>query len=322
MAVYNADKRFLLCQLDSILAQTKAPDEVIISDDNSSDDTFIFISDYIKKHSLNWQIFGQKKNLGYIDNFAFLLGKAAGDYIALADQDDVWHSDKLAVMCAALDKAPPAMGVACAYGLIDGNGQRIMHTGKKKSSNHGIYPRAVPLGESEIVNSFSTRDMPECLCNRFIGCSVMLRRSVAEEYLAYKLHNIPHDWELCLIAEASGGMFFLNRELMDYRLHGGNTIGLRFSGSESNTPDEDSRKRLALEFYNAAIRMKEICARHSIEAPKNIERYAEKRIKVTSDYSAAAWISLLPDIKLYRRQCSLRQRLGDLYVILRHKLRK
>ena len=278
------------------------------------------IKNYINKNKLDWTLIAQNSNLGYIGNFAFLLGRAAGDYIALCDQDDLWHDDKTAVLCSLLDNNPSMQAAACAYGLIDESGEKITREGNKRSANHGIYPRPLKSGEAEPVNSFFTKDMPECLCNRFIGCSLAIRKSVALQYLSYQSHDIPHDWELCLIAEASGGLMFLNEELMDYRLHSNNTIGLHLEKKTGIKPDEDSRKRLAAEFARAVKRMKEICLANGIEAPKNIERYAENRFKVVSDYSLAAYFRLFLNIKLYRRQYSLRQRLGDIYTLARHKL--
>lgn len=97
MATYNGEK-YIERQLTTLLEQTRRPDEVIICDDVSTDNTAQLVQDFIKEHSLadKWHFSINEKNLGYRKNFAQALAKATGNYIFLADQDDDWHLDKIA----------------------------------------------------------------------------------------------------------------------------------------------------------------------------------------------------------------------------------
>ena len=70
MCTYNGEK-YILPQLESIHAQTVAPDEVIICDDNSTDQTVSIIRDFIKEHGLEdtWSLHCNEENKGYPGNF-------------------------------------------------------------------------------------------------------------------------------------------------------------------------------------------------------------------------------------------------------------
>ena len=124
MATYNG-AGFILEQLDSIRTQKLKPDQVIICDDCSTDQTVVLIKDYITKHQLtDWQLIENQENLGHYRTFIKLASLAEHDIVFFADQDDKWLSDKT----AALQKVLLETGSAMVYGqsyLIDQNGQVI-----------------------------------------------------------------------------------------------------------------------------------------------------------------------------------------------------
>ena len=95
LAVYNSNLFYLQSQLDSIENQVRQPDELIITDDNSSNDTLIFLKKYSKNSSLNVKIITNNKNVGYSQNFMNGIKVATGDVIFLCDQDDIWDRDKI-----------------------------------------------------------------------------------------------------------------------------------------------------------------------------------------------------------------------------------
>ena len=105
MAVYNGEK-YILQQLDSIKNQTLAPDEVIIHDDKSTDESVSIVVDYIKKNGLKWSIVVNNVNQGYSRNFSNLIKEARGDIVFLADQDDVWLPDKIEKMTKVMEEHP------------------------------------------------------------------------------------------------------------------------------------------------------------------------------------------------------------------------
>ena len=92
MAAYNGEL-YIAQQLDSILNNIKINDEVIISDDGSSDRTREIIRDYIVKDNRIKLVDGPQK--GVVKNFENALEYANGEIIFLCDQDDVWKDNKI-----------------------------------------------------------------------------------------------------------------------------------------------------------------------------------------------------------------------------------
>lgn len=94
MATYNGAK-YLQEQLDSFLAQTRLPDEIIICDDVSTDETANILLNFMHSAPFKVEIVRNECNLGYTKNFEKAISLCTGDIIFLSDQDDVWFSHKL-----------------------------------------------------------------------------------------------------------------------------------------------------------------------------------------------------------------------------------
>ena len=135
MSTYNG-KSFIKKQLDSILNQTVIPDEVIICDDCSSDDTVDIISNYITVNNLNtWTLSVNKKNLGYKANFYQGILKSKGDYVFFSDQDDVWLPNKIELMMQTFNEHPEIWTINCGVCLINEFDNPIKEKIEKNWSN-------------------------------------------------------------------------------------------------------------------------------------------------------------------------------------------
>ena len=123
MATYNGE-RFLKKQLDSILAQTYQDIELIICDDCSADHTYDILTSYAKKDS-RIKIYANTENLGFKKNFEKAISLCTGEYIALADQDDIWPAEKLETELSKLGQ----YDLVCTNAsLIDANGTSMQMT--------------------------------------------------------------------------------------------------------------------------------------------------------------------------------------------------
>lgn len=100
MCTYNG-ARFVREQLDTILAQTYPLHELLVQDDCSTDGTWDILQAYADRHP-SVKVSRNAHNLGLNRNFYAALAKASGDFIAVADQDDRWEADKLAVQMQAI----------------------------------------------------------------------------------------------------------------------------------------------------------------------------------------------------------------------------
>jgi glycosyltransferase involved in cell wall biosynthesis len=104
MCTYNG-ARFLPAQLESIATQNRRPDEIVICDDGSTDETQFVIKEFAEKSSLPVVVHTNPQNLGSVKNFERAIELCTGDVIALSDQDDVWREDKLKLIEAAFERS-------------------------------------------------------------------------------------------------------------------------------------------------------------------------------------------------------------------------
>jgi len=118
MCTYNGS-HYLGPQLESIAAQKRMPDELVVCDDRSSDDTVSLVNHFARTAPFPVKIFINEKNLGYTKNFEKVIGLCEGDIIALSDQDDVWHPDKLHRMEVIFTSRPDVGGVFSNARLVD-----------------------------------------------------------------------------------------------------------------------------------------------------------------------------------------------------------
>lgn len=124
MTTYNGG-RFIAEQLDSIFSQSRLPDEIIVCDDRSSDQTLQLLRDYAERSPCDMTVIVNDEQRGAIKNFEKAIDLCSGDLIALCDQDDVWRPQKLAVMESSF-AADPDLGVVLTNAdLIDENGAAL-----------------------------------------------------------------------------------------------------------------------------------------------------------------------------------------------------
>ena len=202
MATFNGGL-YLTQQMESIVVQSYPNIEIIIVDDCSTDNTIEILESFQHKYS-NITIFKNAANLGYVKNFEKGCSLASGEYIALCDQDDYWHPDKLKKMKAAIGDFPL---VYCDSILCDEDLQ--------------------PIGVN-ISDRVSCRDFDNCLQQaifcRIYGHATLIKKSLIQHAIPF-LDAIPHDWWLCYIATFYGGMKYLPEPLASYRQHSANIFG-------------------------------------------------------------------------------------------------
>ena len=205
MGTYNGEK-YIIEQLDCIRNQTRQPDEVIICDDNSKDNTVKLIEEYIGKYQLQnqWKLYRNKENKGYPANFYYACSLCTGDIVFLADQDDIWDITKIEKMCKALEAQPEAAAICCKYGLVDAGGQDI-HTLMAPTRNTGT-GALKPITIEEIFYK-----------NQWSGMAVAYRRNWSTGD-----YDIPHDILICARAAEEHRFYQMDEELAYHRRHDNN----------------------------------------------------------------------------------------------------
>lgn len=118
MAVYNGE-RYMRAQLDSLAAQARLPDELVICDDASTDSSMDIARDFAAGASFPVHIHRNDENRGSTATFERAIEQCSGDIISLCDFDDVWYPRKLELTERALLDSPEAGIVACDADLVD-----------------------------------------------------------------------------------------------------------------------------------------------------------------------------------------------------------
>jgi glycosyltransferase involved in cell wall biosynthesis len=94
LCTYNGSK-YLLRQLDSYLSQTRLPDELVVCDDLSIDESPGIVKAFARRAPFRVKLFVNDTRLNYTENFIKAIGLCSGDVIATSDQDDLWLPKKL-----------------------------------------------------------------------------------------------------------------------------------------------------------------------------------------------------------------------------------
>lgn len=212
MGVYNG-ARYITEQLYSILHQTRQPDEVIICDDVSTDDTVEIVQAFIRDNGLEatWKLYCNQENKGYPSNFFYACGLCTKEIVFLADQDDIWHEEKIARMCEVFAENPEANAVCCKFGLIDAEGKDIQTIMAPTHSK-----------ESKQLREVSVKDI--FYRNEYPGMVVAYRNGWAKDWLPAD-SKIPHDFLICVRAAEENAFRQLDMELAYHRRHDNNAGG-------------------------------------------------------------------------------------------------
>ena len=229
MASYNGEK-YVVKQLESIVEQSIPVDEIIIVDDLSTDNTCDIIEGFLSDKNIEYKLIRHKDNIGYKNTFLEALSYANGDIIFFADQDDIWKPDKVKTMCHYMEQNLDIQALNTGYVLIDANDAHIkenIKNKKRRKNNTGL--EKVTL---EQVLGY----------NVSMGCTLAVRKTLKDTLIEHindiKTYNIPHDWMVNIVAAMSAGLYEIDDALIEYRLHGDNTIGLNRAATISKRIDD------------------------------------------------------------------------------------
>lgn len=209
-------------QLASILAQTRLPDELIIGDDGSTDNTLNLVREFTQKCLFEVIILenNTQSPLKVTKNFERTLAACSGDYIFLCDQDDVWLPQKIEKLASVLDTDPATEMVFSDAALVS----------ETLSSLNRTQWQVVRFDEPRKAlwkNGKATEVMLGG--NRVTGCTVALRRTLLEVAMPFPTHipEIIHDNWLAWVATVRNSIVFYDECLTLYRQHEKQQIGSR-----------------------------------------------------------------------------------------------
>lgn len=201
MSTYNGEK-YIVDQLESIRKQSKMPDEVLIFDDCSTDQTVEIVTNYIQDNGLNnWKIKVNHQNKGWRQNFMDGMWLSSGDIVFPCDQDDIWLPDKIAKMSELMQRHPEIQLLVSNYIESFDDGRTNKRPWK---SDHQLHQ--LPLR----VNYMSV-DAP--------GCVYCVRRDLLDISKKYWREEFGHDTLLWRMAELANALYVVKEPLIRWRKH-------------------------------------------------------------------------------------------------------
>ena len=195
IATYNGEK-YIYQQIKSILNQLESNDEIIISDDLSSDNT---IKEINKFNDPRIKVFINTSCKGVIKNFENAIKHSSGEYIFLSDQDDIWIENKTSKFLFLLTK----------YDLVI-------------SDNTIVNENLEPIKQSFFNHNFSSKIFKNIWRNNYIGCCMAFKRDLLNYIIPFP-SSIMHDVWIGIIAKYYGSVYYLDEPLILYRRHNNNT---------------------------------------------------------------------------------------------------
>jgi glycosyltransferase involved in cell wall biosynthesis len=234
MTVFNGE-RYLDQQLESLNRQTLVADEIVITDDQSSDRSPEIIAAFQSRSKCPVRYFRNETTLGWRANFLKACSLCNSDLIALCDQDDIWLPEKLQICSRYFVNSPDVLAVHHNLRLID-------HNQKPYGAqwwNDGDFPTLTkPLSRNILWHHPS-------------GLAMIFRRSLCQFDKFWPLsagkffmgEKAAHDQWYFSLATLLGVTAYDPTILVNYRQHQTNAVGVRDKAPSQASGDKDTYVR-------------------------------------------------------------------------------
>ena len=196
MATYNGEK-YLREQLESIIPQLSNNDEIIVSDDGSTDETLNILLEYKSRYSFIKIYKGPRK--GVFSNFNNALLHCNNDIIFLSDQDDVWIEGKVKYICSIFE---------------DDSINLVLHNG------YHYYDGCTRM--TKIINRYRKGWLNNLIFSSYWGCCMAFRSSFINKFIPFKTNGCAHDQLVGLLGEKFATPLFVDKCLIKHRIHDNN----------------------------------------------------------------------------------------------------
>ena len=232
MCTYNGAK-FLRAQLESIFAQTRPADEIVICDDGSTDETRSLVPDHVILHENN-------QNLGTVKNFEQAIGLCTGDVIVLSDQDDVWRADKLQLIEEAFNRNPNVGLVFSDAEVVD---EQLKSLGRRMWDDVGFDAhkrKLVTQGRAldVLITGWTVTGATMAFRSRYTKLSLPIPMTIP----------MIHDGWIALTVAAVSDVALIDQPLIKYRQHQRQQIG----APTQKTPKPSSAREALKQHHSSA----------------------------------------------------------------------
>ncbi len=215
LATCNGEK-YLAALLDSIARQKLPPTELVASDDASEDGTLTLLEAFAACAPFPVCVLRQPERLGVVGNFSRAIAACGGEIIALADQDDVWHTDKLEKLATAL-ASPEVLAAFSDADVVDADLSPLGYTMWQRVRFTPYEQERMRQGEAFEV----------LLKHRIVTGAALAFKSELRDLALPIPDGWPHDAWLAQLAAAEARLVALSESLVAYRQHETNAVGGR-----------------------------------------------------------------------------------------------
>ena len=218
LATFNGSN-YIVEQLNSIASQSIPPSRIIISDDNSSDDTLAVAYLWSRQNKIPVTFMPKVyKNLGCCRNFERLLDFTTTQYVMIADQDDVWDVCKAEYLFEEIFRlnknsfgTQMPLLVYSDLKIVDQNGNFLFNS----------------FYSYQNINPLKNDFLSLAIQNVVTGCTCLVNQECIRAALPFPDSVILHDWWLGLVASKLGQLSFISLPLVNYRQHDTNLVGAK-----------------------------------------------------------------------------------------------
>lgn len=230
LCTYNGEE-FLRAQVETLLAQTYANLEIIISDDRSTDNTYLILENFAKRDP-RIRLYQNEVNIGFNKNFEKALQYASGTWCAISDQDDIWEVNKIERMMQYAGD--------CALIHCDSNKFKSGLQPSKKQNNYYC-----KFEGNDVRKSF--------LYNTFEGHCLLVRKDIALKSMPFP-EDVYYDWWIGMNATVNGGVKWINSVLAFRRIHERNASQANFPNGQR----ERNKLQQAIRNLNSFLTIQEL----------------------------------------------------------------
>jgi glycosyltransferase involved in cell wall biosynthesis len=222
LCTYNGAK-FLPEQLESFLAQTRLPDELIVCDDCSKDETPQIVNNFARNAPFPVSLYVNETNLGSTKNFEQAISLCNGNLIFLSDQDDVWMLQKLAQIEAEFNRNAKVGLVFSDAEIVDENLQST-----------GLNLWQFTFSEERREKSRNGNFFDVLLWQNVVTGATMAFRSEYRKIfmpIPERIPNLIHDGWISLLIANQAEVIFLEEALIKYRQHSNQQLGIGYEAA-------------------------------------------------------------------------------------------
>jgi glycosyltransferase involved in cell wall biosynthesis len=261
LATFNGE-RFLREQLDSLVAQTYRPIEIVACDDASEDSTLSILGDYAARYFDVFRVYENQVRLGVVKNFEKAARLCRGAYVAFCDQDDCWHPEKLSILTRKIGR----------HSLVHSDAVIVDETGRVVSASFSKYAHKAVRETSFLYFLMG---------NTVTGCTSLIDRDLLDTAIPF-YDGMLHDKWLALMASDARGIVYVDEALIKYRQHGGNASGSVIVPK----PRGIKAKRLSVFMENRGAKYAELLQKYKV-----LYQACEKRLSTITRIQFRRWLA-------------------------------